>query len=386
MPLHLCAIMRGTTDIPPFDLSSFAAQDRQHKAKLSFEQNYYLKDSMSEGISPYMLFAHYFEELPHIERMESIDCNQALPWLFEQLSSDIIDCVYEREEPRDTQALTYSTVSLAIRGGLLIALSFQHASVTFYFKSYPYNLVQRLQHKLHTLRKKKAYDDAKISFLVDTFGELATKRMHIADSTIDLALHYNDDFIPVDRRIKGRLQQHGDKGIVLLHGAPGTGKTSYIRHLIRSVDKEVIFIPVQMAPDLNGPKLLSFFIAHPNSIFVIEDAEDLVIDREVSGVSAVSALLNFTDGLLADSLGIQFVCTFNTDLSRVDKALLRQGRLIAQYEFRPLAIDKAQQLSDSLGFQAMISQPMPLVSIFHQNDQKQHSDKLQRCSLGFKIA
>ena len=54
---------------------------------------------------------------------------------------------------------------------------------------------------------------------------------------------------------------------------------------------------------------------------MIEDAENILIDREAGGSSAVSALLNLTDGLLSDCLNIQIICTFNTDLSKLDRAL-----------------------------------------------------------------
>ena len=43
----------------------------------------------------------------------------------------------------------------------------------------------------------------------------------------------------------------------------------------------------------------------------------------------MSDLLNISDGLLADFLHVQVICTFNHPLSMVDSALLRKGRLIA---------------------------------------------------------
>lgn len=66
---------------------------------------------------------------------------------------------------------------------------------------------------------------------------------------------------------------------------------------------------------------------------VIEDAEDLLVSRDTNHNSGISMLLNLTDGLLGQSLGIQVICTFNTHVSNIDRALLRKGRLIALYEF-----------------------------------------------------
>jgi len=84
--------------------------------------------------------------------------------------------------------------------------------------------------------------------------------------------------------------------------------------------------------------LISILLENPNSIFVIEDAENIIVDREKDRHCPVSALLNISDGLLSDCLNIQVICSFNTDISKVDGAIMRKGRLIAKYEFKELEI------------------------------------------------
>jgi ATP-dependent 26S proteasome regulatory subunit len=41
---------------------------------------------------------------------------------------------------------------------------------------------------------------------------------------------------------------------------------------------------------------------------------------------------------------IKFICTFNCDLEKVDKALLRKGRLSLGYEFKKLSLEKAKAI------------------------------------------
>lgn len=77
---------------------------------------------------------------------------------------------------------------------------------------------------------------------------------------------------------------------------------------------------------------------------------------------------NISDGLLSDCLNIQVICSFNTDLSRIDKALMRKGRLIARYEFGELAASKAQKLSQELGYSQSLNSPMTLAEIYNQTD------------------
>ncbi|MDP1973032.1 MAG: AAA family ATPase, partial [Sediminibacterium sp.] len=202
--------------------------------------------------------------------------------------------------------------------------------------------------------------------LVMTSAGFNIRALSITKPTLNISDNYNDDFHTVHKTILKRLSKSNDKGLVLLHGKPGTGKTSYIRYLIGSVKKRIIFLPPNMAGNITNPSLISILIENPNSIFVIEDAEKIVIDRETDGNSPVAAILNISDGLLADCLNIQIICSFNTDISKIDSALMRAGRLIAKYEFKELNVEKAQHLSNKLGFHTNIETPMTVASIYNQ--------------------
>jgi hypothetical protein len=139
-----------------------------------------------------------------------------------------------------------------------------------------------------------------------------------------------------------------------------------------------------MAGTITNPDLISILIDSPNSVFVIEDAENIVVDREKDGHSPVTALLNISDGLLSDCLNIQIICSFNTDISKIDNALLRKGRLIAKYEFKELTIEKAQLLSQKLGFSANINEPMTLSAIYNQEEMDFQQGR-KKNPIGFKI-
>ena len=82
----------------------------------------------------------------------------------------------------------------------------------------------------------------------------------------------------------------------------------------------------------------------------------------------VSLLLNMTDGLMADDLSIKFICTFNEDMRTIDPALLRKGRCVAKYEFKPLCKEKAEMLLKERGIDAIVEKPITLADIYHYED------------------
>lgn len=200
---------------------------------------------------------------------------------------------------------------------------------------------------------------------------------------LDIGLHYEDDFAEVDTLIRKRLNKKKDKGIVLLHGLPGTGKTTYLRYLIGKIRKRVLFISPNLAQRITDPEFMQLLLDNQDSVLVIEDAENVVMDRNEAGGSGVSNLLNLSDGLLSDCLNIQVVCSFNTPLQNIDTALLRKGRLIARYEFGKLSVAKAQALSDHLGKGTLIEQPMSVSEVYNQDEKT--FEKVKR-KIGFVLA
>jgi hypothetical protein len=216
-----------------------------------------------------------------------------------------------------------------------------------------------------------------INLIVEGSYGLDLRSMEIKRTKLDLDLFYEDDFKAVDEVIQQRLRKKEDKGIVLLHGLPGTGKTTYLRYLIGRIKKRVLFVSPNMAKNLMNPGFIDLLIDNPNTVVVIEDAEHIIMDRRTSGGSSVSNLLNISDGLLADFLNVQLICTFNSSLTMIDSALLRKGRLIAKYEFGKLSIAKAQALSNHLGFDTIITKPVTIAEVANQHEKAQPVNHLE---------
>jgi hypothetical protein len=253
-------------------------------------------------------------------------------------------------------------------GQMLIHFLSQYQSVQINFLYHVDNLeaekwILEINHQLRSTYGSEKMPGFKV--LVSGDGGFYTEEVNTLDfRAVDIHELYNDDFAEIDAIISESLAKN-EAGIVLLHGDPGTGKTTYIKHLISKFsDKEFIFIQNDFVNDLLKPAFMSFLLRKKNVILIIEDAEKVVISRDhESNDSVVSTILQLTDGLFSDFLNIKIICTFNTTIDRLDKALLRKGRMIAKYKFAALTADKTAALSKKLGYEN-VSGSLTLADIF----------------------
>jgi len=214
---------------------------------------------------------------------------------------------------------------------------------------------------------EKPKKKANIQLVKSEMGHLDTEEYDLFVPPIDLEMNYGTDFLKVHNIIVNKLNENNGKGIILLHGDPGTGKTSYIKLLTSLIkEKDILFIPPSMAEMLSEPSIIPFLMDHKNSILIIEDAERVISDREGNGSPAgVSNILNLTDGILGDCLSIQIVATFNMKREKIDQALLRKGRLIVEHKFSKLSAEESNKLLKHLEKDHIVEESMCLADIYN---------------------
>jgi SpoVK/Ycf46/Vps4 family AAA+-type ATPase len=198
--------------------------------------------------------------------------------------------------------------------------------------------------------------------------------------------HYNEGFEEISGRVISTLSDANESGLVLFHGDAGTGKTSYLKHLLHTITtKKLIYMPPDLTEHISSPGFITFMMSEAmNSILLIEDAETVLRHREAGGNQAVANILNISDGILGDVLKLQIVCTFNSPLSDIDPALRRPGRCIAEYRFEKLTDDRAGNLMANLYGEDVEWEPkeMTLAEVF--NFKKPHDvSKPKERTFGF---
>ena len=340
-------------------------------------------DMRRNYLNEFQLYMAYFGEIPNLIEEENINCKKATEWFLVLYKNEIREMHFSKVELESSKAniSEFDDLFFILNEDLMVNFDTNQSKVRLLFRKTNFEFVEKFRKSILRFRKKKRKKPEIHLITKEPYG-IDLEEFEVQKPKLAIQDNYNDDFLEVHQTILTRLQKKKDKGLVLLHGKPGTGKTSYIRYLITSLRKKVIFLPPNMATEITNPDLMKLLINNPESIFVIEDAENIIMDREENGFSPVSTLLNLSDGLLSDCLNIQIICSFNTDLSKIDSALLRKGRLIAQYEFKELETEKAQALSDKLGFQTKINEPMTLTDIYNQ-DEKNFEKNKNRIAIGF---
>ncbi len=161
----------------------------------------------------------------------------------------------------------------------------------------------------------------------------------------------------VKERLVGRLRWflgaepwHLERGIpwklgIVLHGPPGTGKTSLIHALASDFGLDIKYVK-----SLGGLGQ-AFLCGTAKDLFVIEDIDAMAAglhrEQREGGVEALRGsplheILNAMDGMQTPD-GLKFIVTTN-HLARLDPALVRPGRIDEVIEVGPLPRAAAQAM------------------------------------------
>ncbi len=325
-------------------------------------------------------YMYTYQKVPCITWIDQVNSERVLKHIKAEYADAITGIFQNSKYNRKKKKSLYFTTIILLKDDCLVELGDGYCEVLHTEKDY--RMAETLMKEVSKFKRREKKKNFEINLITkDSYG-LGLKPMEIKKTKLNLGLYYEDDFKEIDNRIQERLMKKDDKGIVLLHGLPGTGKTTYLRYLIGRLKKKVMFLSPAVAGNLMNPDFMDLLIDNSNSVLVIEDAENIIMDRRISNDSSVSNLLNISDGLLADFLNVQVICTFNHPLSMVDSALMRKGRLIAKYEFGKLGIEKAQRLSDHLKMQQTITKPMTIAEIANPGDAEVKQERIE--VMGFR--
>ncbi len=345
------------------------------------EKDYDLINEYGKINSP-KLFISLFKSIPQKMKIDRVNGYRIRLQLESEMKDQIIHRFYTKKFDSKKDAMGFIRIIYLLANGYLIDLDHDEIAIFFANKEEADAEAFLLQFKI--LEKEQRKENSISIIIHDNEYGLRTEKLIFKPAAINLDKNYNNDLLEKHPTILKMLKEKNKSGLHLFHGIPGTGKSTYIRQLIAKQRKEVIFLSPSIAASLDSPNFTKLLLDNVNTILVVEDAEELIISRESGRNSSVAMLLNITDGILGEGLGIQVIATFNTPLGNIDKALLRKGRLLSIYEFKALELTKARSLMQEIGKDPnRLNRPTALADIYHYDENDASTQDVRKNTIGF---
>ena len=255
--------------------------------------------------------------------------------------------------------------------------------VTIYYQDF-----KDIEKKVEEIKKNvnKPKLESKIHLIVKSSYGYALSDFNVKKVKMDVGLNYGEEFEKKHKIIMDSLKNTEKTGLIMLHGLPGTGKSTYIKYLTSKLKKKFIFFPSNMTEDLTSPSFIDFMITQKDSILVIEDAEKLIRPRDTFTSNGISNLLNVTDGILGDIMKLKIIATHNTKKEQIDEALLRKGRLIVEHEFGKLPANNVEKLFKHLNIKHEEEdvKEMTLTDVYNFAEENFAKSDKKNSTLGFR--
>ena len=253
--------------------------------------------------------------------------------------------------------------------------SFIHEVVFFYESEKDLEEINKITEELnnYNIELEEGEDVYKLNTVFITQNGIEIEPIEKIELDESVELFYNEKTFKSVNKLTKSIKK-SKKGLTILYGERGTGKTSIINYICDKMDRIVIYIPNNMLDlTINSPEFRTFLKKYPKPVIVLDDCE--MIFNELYSKSNIYAnnILQMVDGLLANSIELNIITIFNVeDENEIDHLLLECNSLIDVFNFDLLSQEESNELAKHLGHKKKYKNKNKLIDIINNNTSKSY--------------
>lgn len=182
--------------------------------------------------------------------------------------------------------------------------------------------------------------------------------------------YFNDNTIKAANKLS-KVLKNNKKGLSIIYGERGVGKTSLISWMSTNINKIFIYLPCTLIETtINAADFRSLLKKYKNSVIIIDDSELYYNNAYNKSNVFTNNLLQLVDGLQSDGLDTNFVLIMNTsDINDIDQTLLECNNFIDIIEVKALELEKVKELNKYLGNKTKAKE-LKLIDVLRPRDIK----------------
>lgn len=187
------------------------------------------------------------------------------------------------------------------------------------------------------------------------------------NSESDLDLFYSEKTYKNINKLIKKIKK-SEKGLSVLWGERGTGKTSIINYLADKLDRIVIFIPNNLIEHtINNPDFRKFLKKYHKPVLVLDDCEMIFNEYFTKSNMVVNNLMQLVDGFLSDNIKVNIITILNVDdESEIDHSLLDTNNIIDIVEFEYLTKDESNELAKHINQKVNYKEKNRLIDVLNK--------------------
>lgn len=239
-------------------------------------------------------------------------------------------------------------------------------NIIIYYKTDSYSDIETYISDLQNITLKPEIDEIKITCASLTPNGLDLEPMELMLADYDnIELFINDDTFKSINKLSKKLNK-SEKGLSIIYGKRGSGKTTILNWIAAKSSKSVIFIPLStIDATINNPNFKSFLMKNDGSLLIIDDCE--IFNSDIKSNITFANILQMIDGFNSDDLMVNVLLSFNLETEEeIDADLLECNNLVNIIKFDYLKKSKANKLCKQLGIDYKVSDPILLNDLIKQ--------------------